>query len=157
MILGQVKYQDMEENRECFELIAVMQDKGINSCDQISKAIDIINEHASDLSIAIKIIKETLITETSLPKVLLDLNMALEKLTTKQADELLLRIFSYINKQAELDDLLYSLDLMYRQSQQIEDGYAIHLSRFKLIREAVEGFYAKDLHDGDTPKIKLTS
>lgn len=45
-------------------------------------------------------------------------------------------------KQAELDDLLYSLDLMYEQSQQATDSYPIHPDRFKLIRNTVGGFYA---------------
>lgn len=45
-------------------------------------------------------------------------------------------------KQAELDDLLYSLDLMYKQSQQAKGSVPIHPSRFKLIRNTVGGFYA---------------
>lgn len=45
-------------------------------------------------------------------------------------------------KQAELDDLLYSLDLMYKQSQQAKDSVPIHPGRFKLIRQTVGGFYA---------------
>ena len=45
-------------------------------------------------------------------------------------------------KQAELDDLLYSLGLMYKQSQQAKDSFPIHPSRFKLIRNTVGGFYA---------------
>lgn len=47
-----------------------------------------------------------------------------------------------VDKQAELNDLLYSLDLMYRQSQQAEDSYAIHPSRVKLIRQAVGAYYS---------------
>ncbi|GMB00082.1 hypothetical protein [Pelosinus sp. IPA-1] len=45
-------------------------------------------------------------------------------------------------KQAELDDLLYSLDLMYKQSQQAKGSVPIHPNRFKLIRNTVGGFYA---------------
>jgi len=46
------------------------------------------------------------------------------------------------DKQAEFDDLLYCLDLMYKQSQQAKDSIFIHPSRFKLIRNTVGGFYA---------------
>ncbi len=46
------------------------------------------------------------------------------------------------DKQAELDDLLYCLDLMYKQSQQAPDSFPIHPKRFKLIRQTVGGFYA---------------
>lgn len=41
------------------------------------------------------------------------------------------------DKQAEFDDLLYCLDLMYKQSQQAKDSVPIHPNRFKLIRQAV--------------------
>ena len=46
------------------------------------------------------------------------------------------------DKQAELDDLLYCLDLMYKQSQQARDSIPIHPNRFKLIRDTVGDFYA---------------
>lgn len=46
------------------------------------------------------------------------------------------------DKQAELDDLLYCLDLMYEQSKQAPDSFPIHPNRFKLIRNTVGGHYA---------------
>lgn len=45
------------------------------------------------------------------------------------------------DKQSELDDLLYCLDLMYEQSKQAIDSFPIHPNRFKLIRDAVGYFY----------------
>jgi len=139
-----------------FELFAAMWDKGVNSYDKLSKAIDVIFEQALDSKMAIDIINKTIVDETSQPELPYNPFTQLLKLKDKPNNIVMQEIFHMnTDKQAELDDLLYSLDLMYRQSQQIEDGYAIHLSRFKLIREAVEGFYAKGFQDADTLEMKL--
>jgi len=46
------------------------------------------------------------------------------------------------DRKAEFDDLLYCLDLMYKQSQQAKDSFPIHPDRFKLIRNTIRAFYA---------------
>ena len=46
-------------------------------------------------------------------------------------------------KKAELEDLLYSLELMYEQSKKANDTFPIHSDRFQLIKTALVGYYSK--------------
>jgi len=44
-------------------------------------------------------------------------------------------------RQAELEDLLYCIGLMYEQSKQAPDSSPIHPDRLEKIKKAVKGYY----------------
>lgn len=55
-VASRIIYQ-MKDDRSCFQFLAIMWDKGINSYDKLDKALDIIAAHHSDPEAAIQATK----------------------------------------------------------------------------------------------------
>jgi hypothetical protein len=75
------------KNQTCFQLLAIMWDKGINNLDKLNKAMDIIIAHRSDAQTAFAIIEKT-IDRTSQPELPYNpYTELLKKYTDRQGQE----------------------------------------------------------------------